>query len=67
MVDLHPGILGKNGRKEFVVLPYEEFVALKELLEDAEDVLELRRAKKREGRAPTRTLRQVKRRLGIGR
>jgi hypothetical protein len=66
MVNLHPEILEKNGRKEFVVLPYEEFLALKELLEDAEDVLELRRAKRRQASAPTRNLRQVKRQLGLG-
>lgn len=31
---LHPQIIEKDGRKEFVVLPYEEFVKLQELLED---------------------------------
>jgi len=31
MIMLHPEFLKKEGRKEFVVLPYEEFVALQEL------------------------------------
>ena len=32
---LHPEILSKNGRKQFVVLPYEVFVAVQERLADA--------------------------------
>ncbi len=32
MITLHPEILSKNGRKEFVVLFYEESVALREEL-----------------------------------
>ncbi len=28
MLKLHPEILKKNGKNEFVVLPYEEFLAL---------------------------------------
>jgi hypothetical protein len=63
MLELHPEILRKNGRNEFVVLPYEEFVALRERLEDAEDVLELRSAKQAEADAPTTSLQDVKREL----
>ncbi|MGA9377737.1 MAG: type II toxin-antitoxin system prevent-host-death family antitoxin, partial [Phormidium sp.] len=37
MIQLHPEYLSKNGKKVFVVLPYEEFQALQELLEDLED------------------------------
>ena len=43
MIQLHPEFLTKDGKKEFAVLPYEEFVALQELLADAADVLDLRR------------------------
>ena len=42
MLTLHPDILVKNGKKQFAVLPYEEFVALQERLADAEDLLDLR-------------------------
>jgi hypothetical protein len=35
MIQLHPEFLKKNGKREFVVLPYDEFVAVQELLEDA--------------------------------
>ena len=45
MIELHPEVLEKNGKKEFVMLPYVEFVALQEILADAEDVLDLRAAK----------------------
>lgn len=51
--ELHPEILTKNGRKEFAVLPYEEFLALQEWLADIEDLLDLRAAKDIERNAPT--------------
>jgi hypothetical protein len=47
---LHAEILKKNGKNEFAVLPYEEFIALQERLADAEDVLELRKSKRAEGK-----------------
>jgi len=65
MLELHPDILVKNGKKEFAVLPYEEFVALQELLEDAEDLLTLRAAKRAEQDAPTTSFEQVKRELEL--
>lgn len=45
MIELHPEILEKNGKKEFVILTYEEFVAVQEALEDADDLRDLRAAK----------------------
>ena len=62
---LHPEILKKNGKKEFAVLPYEEFVKLQEWLEDMEDLLELRKAKRAEGKKRSIPLREAKRRLGL--
>ena len=44
MLKLHPEILVKDGKKQFAVLPYEEFLALQERLADADDLLELRKA-----------------------
>ncbi len=49
MLRLHPEFLTKDGKKEFAVLPYDEFVALQELLADAADVLDLRKAKGKRG------------------
>jgi len=42
---LNPQVIEKDGKKEFVVLPYEEFLAIKEALEDYEDLKDLREAK----------------------
>ena len=64
MISLHPEFLSKNGKKEFAVLPYEEFVRIEELLADIEDLKDLREAKQSEGQLPTVTLEEVKRRLG---
>lgn len=66
MVTLHPEILRKNGKKQFAVLPYEEFVALQEWLADMQDLLELRKAKRAERKKPTVPLSVAKRKLGIG-
>jgi len=65
MLKLHPEILKKNGKNEFVVLPYEEFVALQELLADAEDLMELRKAKKQERKKTSIPLAEAKRELGL--
>ncbi len=65
MIELHPEVLEKNGKKEFVVLPYEEFIALQEILADAEDALDLRAAKQEEQDAPTISLAEVKSSLAI--
>lgn len=65
MLTLHPEILSRDGKRQFAVLPYEEFLALRERLEDAEDLLELRRAKRAEGKASSLSLAEAKRELGI--
>lgn len=44
-MSIHPQIIEKEGRKEYVVLPYEEFLAIKESLEDFEDLKDLRETK----------------------
>lgn len=65
LVKLHPEILRKNGRNEFVVLPYEEFVAMKEQLEDALDLVDLRRAIADDEGGPSLSLGEVKMQLGL--
>ena len=57
--DLHPQIIEKNGTQESVLLPYPEFVALRDWIEDMEDLLELHEAKRSEGNLPTRPLEEV--------
>lgn len=65
MITLHPNILERDGQKAFAVLPYEEFTKIQEILEDYEDLIALRRAKTREGHAPTVLLHDAKRLLGL--
>jgi hypothetical protein len=66
--DLHPQIIEKNGSKESVLLPYAEYVALREWMEDMEDMedlLELREAKRAEGNLPGRPLEEMAKELGL--
>lgn len=65
MIELHPEVLKKNGKSEFVILPYEEFVVLQEHLADAEDLSDLREAIRQEGDAPTISLGELKRNLTV--
>jgi PHD/YefM family antitoxin component YafN of YafNO toxin-antitoxin module len=43
---LHPQIIEKDGKKEFVVIPYEEFLQIQAALEDLEDLREVRKEKR---------------------
>lgn len=65
MLKLHPEILVKNGEKLFAVLPYEEFLAVQERLAEAEDLLELRKAKRAESKKTSIPLSDMKRQLGL--
>ena len=53
MVTLHAQIIKKNGKKDYVVLPYEEFLKVQEELEDYDDLRSLREAKEAEKDSPT--------------
>jgi hypothetical protein len=65
-VKVHPQILKKNGRKEFVVLSYEEFQAIQKRLADAEDPLELRKAVREDDpNVPGMTIEEIKTHLGL--
>ena len=65
MIEFHPEFLKKNGKNEFVVLPYEEFVSIQELLEDAEDLLLLEQAKKEDHGKPGVSLEEMMKRFGL--
>jgi len=65
MMKFHANILKKNGEKEFVVIPYEEFVKIQEELDDYESLKALREAKSKEADAKTTSFDQVKKELGI--
>jgi hypothetical protein len=53
----------RNGRKEFAVLPYADFLKLRAELEDYDDLRCLREARDAEATAPTVGLAEVKQRL----
>jgi hypothetical protein len=66
-LNLHPEVLKKNGRKQFVVLPYEEFVLIQERLEDAQHLLDLRRAVAGDKNEPGLSTNELRDRLGLAR
>jgi PHD/YefM family antitoxin component YafN of YafNO toxin-antitoxin module len=65
MVTIHPNILERDGKKAFVVLPYEEFVMIEEELQDYEDLKQLRAAKAEEASKPSVPLHGAKKELGL--
>ena len=64
-MDLYPQIIEKKGKKKFVILPYEDFVKMQEEIENYEDLRTLRKAKKKEGSAPTISFERAKKELDI--
>ena len=62
---LTPQILERDGEKQFVVLPYEQFLEVQEALDDLDDIRSLRAAKDAERDEPTVPLAEVKRELGF--
>lgn len=67
---LHPQIIEKSGKKEFVVIPYKEFLKIQEVqevLEDFEDIRELRKEKMKSKGLPSKPLREIGKELGFER
>ena len=63
-MSIHPQIIERDGKKEFVVLPYEEFLRVQEALEDYDDLRTLRDEKAASGTEPTRSLDDVLKEIG---
>jgi len=63
-MSIHPQIIEKDGRKEFVVLPYEEFLQMQAEIEDYEDLRTLREEKATAHAEPTRSLDEVLNEIG---
>ena len=63
MVTLHAQIIKKNGKKDYVVLPYEEFLKVQEELEDYDDLRSLREAKEAEKDAATIGMAELKKKI----
>ena len=65
MIKLHPEILKRDGKEQFVVLPYEEFLAIQELLEDMEDLRLIEEAKANDSGEPGIPLDEVRKKLNL--
>lgn len=65
MITLHPNILEKDGKKAFVVLPFEEFLQIQSELQDYEDLKDLREAKEKEKKVAGPSLSDAKKKLKI--
>jgi len=62
---IHPQIIEKGGKKNFVILPYEEFLSVQEELEDFEDLKELRKEKELSKDLPNIPLDKVIKEIGL--
>lgn len=58
-------IIKKNGKKEYVIMPYEDFLKVQEELDDYQNLRCLREAKEVEQYAPTISLEDVKKHLEV--
>lgn len=65
MFNLNPELITKDGKPMFAVIPYEQFLAIKEMLEDFQDLQDLRSAKQEEYNQPVIALNDVKQILGV--
>jgi len=63
MAIVHAQIIRKNGKKEYAVLPYEEFLRIQEELEDYQDLRCLRGAKEMEKDASTIGMAELKKKI----
>ena len=66
MIKIKPEILHKNGKPQFAVIPYADFLVIQDELEDAACLRILRKAKASEGESTTLPVNAVKARLGLG-
>ena len=65
MVTLHAQIISRGGKKEYAIVPYEEFLRVQEQLQEYEDLRCLREAKEAERDAPTIGIDELKKNLGV--
>ncbi|MEA3428938.1 MAG: type II toxin-antitoxin system Phd/YefM family antitoxin [Thermodesulfobacteriota bacterium] len=65
MSSINPQVLEKNGKKEFAILPYEDFLKMQEELECYNDLRILREAKQEEQNASSVSFEEAKKILNI--
>ena len=64
-IELHPEFLTANGKKQFAVLPYREFVAIQEWIAETQDLHALRLARNENANEPSYTIEEVRKELEI--
>ena len=64
VLELHPSFIKREGKKEYAVLPIDEFERLQIFIEDARDLFLLRQAKA-EDSGERISLAEVEARLGL--
>ena len=65
MISINSQVLEKNGKKEFAILPYEDFLKMEEELECYNDLRILREAKQEEQNSPSISYKEAKNILNI--
>jgi hypothetical protein len=63
MVKLNAQIIKRDGKSEYAVIPYEEFIKVQEELNNYEDLRGLREAKEAEKDSPTIGIEELKKRI----
>lgn len=66
MREIHPLILRREGKNAFVILTWEEFEAIEEALENAEDLRILREARDADTDEPSLSQEEMEREFGVG-
>ncbi len=65
MIELRPQVIEKHGKKEYVILPYEDYLKIQEELESYNDLRILREAKEKETDSSGISLKEAKKELKI--
>ncbi len=65
MIKLHPEVLRRDGKAQFAVLPWEEFLAIQEALEDLDDIRAIDEAKANDDGSPGLSSEEVRQKLGL--
>jgi len=65
MIAVHPKFINRSDSERYVVLPLHEYVAIKEALDDVEDLRLLEEARREDDGSPSVTLADVMTEFGL--
>ncbi len=66
-IQLHPEFLKKDGKPQFAVISYEEFLTIQEILDDYQDLWLLRQAKEERASDPLISFEDMKKEFNLTR